>query len=554
MDYSPAKKILEESQKILDRITKHLAQSCSDDGKFSVAKLDGHQIAAYDYTYMCTEVEASRAALKRLDEQKSAGKDVELEEILTHIFISETVDGLWAACYRRLDEYGITHETFGPIQQNRDLIAFLNAGLDCKTYERAAEIILHQRPQGASHWLDEQHAMFAETFKKFAETEIAPHAEKVHRHDLLVPQDIISKLAEMGCFGLTLPERYGGFQNDEKPDHTSIIVVTEELSRGSLTIGGSLITRPEIMCKAILKGGTEEQRKKWLPKLAAGEKMVAVAVTEPDYGSDVASLKVAATKTNGGWLINGAKMWCTFAGYADVIMVLARSNLDPKLKHRGLSLFIAEKPRFEGHEFEHVQEKGGKISGKSIPVIGYRGLHSYAVFFDNYFVPDENLIGGEAGLGQGFYLQMEGFSGGRLQTAGRAVGVMQAAFEAAVKYANERKVFGKAIGEYQLTRYKLSKMAALIHATRQFTYHVCRLMDQHKGVIEASQVKLYSSRKSEWVTREALQIHGGMGYAEEYPVSRYFVDSRVFSIFEGAEETLVLRVVARQLLERAMEE
>lgn len=549
MDHAIAKTVLNESQKILDRITRHLAQSCSDNGKFSVDKLDEHQIAAYDYTYMCSEVAASRAALKRLEEQKAAGRDVELEEILTHIFIAETLHGLFDACYKRLEEYGLDFG-FGEVLHAPDLGGFISKGLDRKTYECAAEIILHQRPQGASHWLGEQHAMFAETFKKFAETEIAPRAEKVHRHDLLVPQDIISKLAEMGCFGLTLPERYGGFQNDEKPDHTSIIVVTEELSRGALAIGGSLITRPEIMCKAILKGGTEAQKQKWLPQLAAGQKMVAVAVTEPDYGSDVASLKVSATKTNGGWLINGAKMWCTFAGYADAIMVLARSNPDPKQKHKGLSLFIAEKPRFEGHEFEHVQDKGGKISGKSIPVIGYRGLHSYAVFFDNYFVPDENLIGGEAGLGQGFYLQMEGFSGGRLQTAGRAVGVMQAAFEAAVKYAGERKVFGKAIGEYQLTRYKIAKMAALIHVTRQFTYHICQLMDQHKGVIEASQVKLYASRKSEWVTREALQIHGGMGYAEEYPVSRYFVDSRVFSIFEGAEETLVLRVVARQLLER----
>lgn len=551
MDHAIAKTVLNESQKILDRITKHLAQSCADGGKFSVDKLDEHQIAAYDYTYMCSEVAASLAALKRLEDQKALGRDVELEEILTHIFISETLHGLFDACYKRLEEYGLAHD-FGVELHAPGMAGFISAGLDRKTYERAAEIILHKRPLGASYWLDEQHTMFADTFKKFADTELAPIVEKIHRHDLLVPQDIITKLADMGCFGLTLPERYNGFQNDDKPDHTSIIVVTEELSRGALAIGGSLITRPEIMCKAILKGGTEAQKQKWLPELAAGKKMVAVAVTEPDYGSDVASLKVTATKTAGGWFINGAKMWCTFAGYADAIMVLARSNPDPKLKHKGLSLFIAEKPRFEGHEFEHVQDKGGKISGKSIPVIGYRGLHSYAVFFDNYFVPDENLIGGEAGLGQGFYLQMEGFSGGRLQTAGRAVGVMQAALEAAVKYANERKVFGKPIGDYQLTRYKIAKMAALIHVTRQFNYHVCGLMDAGKGVVEASQVKLYASRKSEWVTREALQIHGGMGYAEEYPVSRYFVDSRVFSIFEGAEETLVLRVVARQLLEREL--
>jgi (2S)-methylsuccinyl-CoA dehydrogenase len=222
------------------------------------------------------------------------------------------------------------------------------------------------------------------------------------------------------------------------------------------------------------------------------------------------------------------------------------------LRHKGLSILIAEKPRFTGHEFEHVQDKGGKISGRAIGTIGYRGMHSYEVFFDNYFVPDKNLIGGEAGLGKGFYLQMEGFAGGRLQTAGRALGVMQASLEAAVTYARDRKVFGKPIAHYQLTKYKIARMAMIIHVNRQFTYEVARLMDDHKGQIEASQVKLYSSRMAEWVAREAMQIHGGMGYAEEFPVSRYYVDARVFSIFEGAEETLVLRVVSRLLLEKAL--
>jgi (2S)-methylsuccinyl-CoA dehydrogenase len=326
-------------------------------------------------------------------------------------------------------------------------------------------------------------------------------------------------------------------------------VVTEELSRGGLGIAGSLITRPEIVSKAILKGGTEAQKEKWLGKLASGEVMAAVAVTEPNYGSDVAGVIVTGTKVDGGWKINGVKTWCTFAGYANVLLVLCRTEADLELKHKGLSILLAEKPRFLGHSFEYKQEGGGRIEGKAIGTIGYRGMHSFEVSFEDYFVPDENLVGGEAARGKGFYLQMEGFAGGRIQTAARANGVMQAAFEAGLRYATERQVFKKPIYEYNLTKYKLARMAMIIQASRQFTNFVARLMDEHKGQMEATLIKFYASKISEWVCREAMQIHGGMGYAEEYAVSRYFVDSRVFSIFEGAEEVMALRVIAKGLLE-----
>ena len=193
------------------------------------------------------------------------------------------------------------------------------------------------------------------------------------------------------------------------------------------------------------------------------------------------------------------------------------------------------------------------MEGRAIDTIGYRGMHSYEVAFEDWFVPAKNLIGGEEGLGRGFYLQMEGFENGRLQTAARAVGLMQAAFEAALDYARERKVFGKPILEYQLTRAKLARMAALIQGSRQFAYEVARLMAKGEGALEASMVKAYVCRAAEWVSREAMQIHGGMGYAEEFPVSRYFVDARVLSIFEGADETLALRVIARRLAEQTLE-
>jgi (2S)-methylsuccinyl-CoA dehydrogenase len=281
--------------------------------------------------------------------------------------------------------------------------------------------------------------------------------------------------------------------------------------------------------------------------------MVGVMVTEPDYGSDVANLKVTATKTDGGYRINGVKTWATFAGRANTLMLLARTDSDRSKGHKGLSLFIVEKPEAPGHHFEFTQESGGKMEGRAIDTLGYRGMHSFEVAFDDWFVPEANLIGGEDGLGKGFYYQMEGFENGRLQTAARAVGLMQAAYEAALDYARERRVFDKSIFEYQLTKAKIAKMAAVIQGGRQFAHTVARLMAKGEGALEASMVKAYVCRAAEWVTREALQIHGGMGYAEEFPVSRYFVDARVLSIFEGADETLCLRVIARRLAEQALE-
>jgi (2S)-methylsuccinyl-CoA dehydrogenase len=282
--------------------------------------------------------------------------------------------------------------------------------------------------------------------------------------------------------------------------------------------------------------------------------MAAVAVTEPDYGSDVANLTTAASPVEGGWSIRGVKTWCTFAARADVLMLLARTDPDRARAHRGLSMFVVEKARADGAGFvldQSAQGRPGRLEGRPIDTIGYRGMHSYELSFDDWFVPDSNLVGGAAGVGRGFYLQMQGFENGRLQTAARALGVMQAAYEAASAYAVQRRVFGAPLIDYQLTRVKLARMAASIQAVRQFTYAVARLMATGEGALEASMVKAYGCRAAEWVTREAMQIHGGMGYAEEFPVSRYFVDARVLSIFEGADETLALKVIARRLLEAA---
>lgn len=408
-----------------------------------------------------------------------------------------------------------------------------------------ADIAVHPLPAidlGAS----DEHQLLRTAVRDYAAAEIAPVAQAIHRRDLDVPEKIISGVAGLGLFGVSIPEAYGGFQQAD-PDTKSVLIATEELSRASLGAGGSLMTRPEILVRALVRAGTEEQKRRWLPSIASGERLVAVAVTEPNFGSDVAGLTCRATRgAAGDWEINGAKLWCTFAGRAEILTVLARTSDE---SHRGLSLFVLEKPAYAGHEFEHVQPDGGVLRGRAIPTIGYRGMHTFELQFERYRVPADAVVGGDAGIGRGFYLQMEGFAVGRLQTAGRAIGVAQAAFDAALRYAGERTVFGRHENELQLVRAKLGAMAVRTNAARQLSYRAGRLLDEGHGQTEAALAKLYASRIAEQVTREATQLHGAMGYGEETDVSRYFVDARVFSIFEGAEEVLSLKVVGKALLE-----
>jgi (2S)-methylsuccinyl-CoA dehydrogenase len=407
---------------------------------------------------------------------------------------------------------------------------------------------------GEAH-LSDEYRLLAETFRRFGSDRIWDVAETVHREGLDVPEEVISGLAELGCFGMSIPERYGGHATGDVGDMYGMIIATEELSRASLGIGGSLITRPEILARAIETGGTEQQKLDLLPRIASGELMAAVAVTEPDHGSDVAALKVTATPApDGGHLINGVKTWCTFAGRADVLMVLARTVADADPPHRGLSIFVVPKERAAGKSFALTQPGGGRMEGRAIPTLGYRGMHSFEVAFDDWLVDESALVAGPAGAGRGFYLQMAGFENGRLQTAARAVGVMQRAYDEAVAYASERNVFGSPLDSYELTRVKLGRMAAVIQACRQYSYAVGELMALGEGTLEAAMIKAYACKAAEWVTREAMQIHGGYGYAEEYPVSRLFVDARVLSIFEGADETLCLRLIGRRLLDSSRAE
>ncbi|HBF13784.1 MAG TPA: acyl-CoA dehydrogenase [Deltaproteobacteria bacterium] len=537
---------LNQANTVLDFILNFLVKETNKEGQISVSKLDQHQVLASDCVWIKSELVTASQVV-----EYAARLGGELEGKLAMFYVADALNDVASKIVPHISKTGLAHDFLGKTIWDNALIDFVNETLSPSFFEPLAGLI-ENRKSGGEYGLTEDQNLIRDTFKKFAEDQVMPLAEKIHREDLLIPDSIMNGLKELGCFGLSIPQQYGGFQDDAKPDNMGMIIVTEELSRGSLGAAGSLITRPEILAKALLKGGTEEQKQKWLPPIALGDKMVAVAVTEPDFGSDVASMKVSATRKGDGWVLNGVKTWCTFAGYADTLLVLARTDPDLSKGHKGLSILIAEKPRFDGHSFSYDQPNGGHIEGKAIATIGYRGMHSFEVSFQDYFVPAQNVIGGNAGLGKGFYLQMAGFAGGRLQTAARALGVMQAAFEKALQYSLERSVFGKPIGQYQITKYKLVRMAAIIQASRQLTYHAARLMDQHQGVMEASLVKYYASKVAEWVTREAMQLHGGMGYAEEYAVSRYYLDARVLSIFEGAEDVLALRVIARTLLEEKL--
>ena len=510
-----------------------IAQGAIDAGIAALAEVgvESNQVLAYDIAHGAAAIVAAKGLL-------SYGEKGTDEAAICCAFAADAIADVGAKLFGRESEWGVEP---GSLDKARTF---------CATY-RAPDFLAALADVDGTRGLDDDFEMVQDSFRRFADEKLEPIAEHIHRDNSDIPEEIITGLAEMGAFGLSIHGDYGGFASGTESDYIAMVVATEELSRGSLGAGGSLITRPEILARALEAGGTEEQKLEWLPKLASAEVMNAVAVTEPDFGSDVAGVKATATETDGGYLINGVKTWCTFGARADVLMLLARTDPDRSIGHKGLSMFIVPKERGEGHGFEFTQDNdhgGGKMEGRPIDTIGYRGMHSYEVALENWFVPAQNLIGEEGGKGKGFYYQMAGFENGRLQTAARAIGVMQAALEEARTYAGDRSVFGQPVGEYQLTQAKLARMAFIIQGARQFSYEVARLMAKGEGTLEASMIKAYVCKAAEWVTREAMQIHGGFGYAEEYPVSRLFVDARVLSIFEGADEVLCLKVIARQLV------
>jgi (2S)-methylsuccinyl-CoA dehydrogenase len=378
------------------------------------------------------------------------------------------------------------------------------------------------------------HEEFRNAVKRFTEEEIIPIASELDAKNEEIPMEIIAKMAEQGYFGVLFPEEYDGLGLD----NITMTIVAEELSKGWLSVG-SVMTRGVIMGTLLQAHGTDEQKKKYLPGLATGAVLPAAAFTEPDSGSDSASMIMKATKTEGGYLLNGAKAWCTYANRANVLMVLARTNPDASLRHKGLSMFFVEKESAE--KIVHPN-----IKGEPIPTVGYHGMRSFNLAFEDVFVPEDALLGGEEN--KGFYQLMVSYESARLQTAARAVGVAQAAFDFALQYSKEREQFGKPICEHQAIRMKLSEMKVELEAARQLTYYAASLKDSGKRCdLEAGMAKVKAAKAVEFITREAMQVLGGYGYSKEFPVERYWRDGRVISIFEGTSE-IQHEVIAKAIL------
>ena len=541
-----AKALLEQLQAFFAQGTRAIALRCAQGGKLDARLLDDNQGLSYELALANADLLAARALVDKGAQVSS------LDAALGLAFASEAFDGVLGRLETIFLECGIDDAVLRALGASDAARRLRSAAGSGAALARLGRAVAEADGEIGDVALDEDTAMARDAFRRFAADVVAPEAEKIHRHDLTVPESLLQPMREMGVFGLSIPEEFGGSAPGGRENTPMMIAVTEALSEASLAAAGSLITRPEILSRALMAGGTPEQKALWLPRIAAGEPLCAIGITEPDYGSDVASLSLRGTKTQGGWLLNGAKTWCTFAGKAGLLMAVTRTHPDRSLGHRGLSLLLVEKPSYDGHEFTYVQDGGGRLHGRAIPTIGYRGMHSFDLAFEDFFVPDANVVGGEAGLGKGFYLTMAGMVGGRIQTSGRALGVMRAALTAAIRYAKDRRVFDAPLADYQLTQIKIARMAARFAACRYLAYAIGEQIDRGEGRMEASLVKLFACRSAESVTREAQQIHGGMGYAEETPVSRYFVDARVLSIFEGAEETLALKVIARSLLDDAL--
>ena len=380
----------------------------------------------------------------------------------------------------------------------------------------------------------DHHLEIRRSVRDFVEREIIPIAHDLDNAEAEIPMPIIQKMAELGYFGLIFPEEYEGMGLDT----LSMAIVTEELSRGWLSVG-SVMTRMIITGSLLWQSGTEEQKKRFLPKIATGELLTAAAFTEPDVGSDTGSMKCRAVLQGDSYSLRGEKTWCTFANRAHILTVLARTDSDASKRHKGLSMFLVVKE--PGDEF-HPPE----LSGSPIPTIGYKGMKSYSLGFDDLKVPKENLLGGEEG--KGFYQLMPIYEYARIQTAARAVGVAQAALEAAIGYAKERTQFGKPISEHQVIRHKIAHMATELEAARQLCYAAAMKKDQGERCdLEAGYAKAYAAEMAERVTSEALQVFGGYGYSREYPVQRFWRDARVFRIFEGTSE-IQYEVIAKRLL------
>ncbi len=538
------KRALAAAAELLEAAKTALAPTLISDGRISSSALEHHQHSAHGLAWLATYVGALRQLSAYAVRMQADGRYGELEALLTQTAYSEYLAQIAGGIVMAQGEFARPHELgLG----TDEIAAFLHDDVamlisQANTEETRARIMtLIVESEGVATYgnsgLDETYEAMRDEMRRFADAEIVPHAHDWHIANAYVPLEIIDKMSELGVFGLTIPEDYDGLGLGKE----SMCVVSEELSRGYIGVG-SLGTRSEIAAELILLGGTEEQKRHWLPKLASGEVLPTAVFTEPNVGSDLASLKTRAVKQGDTYKITGQKTWITHPVRADLMTLLART--DPNEPgYRGLSMFLVPKSR--GSDADPFPDNG--ISGGEIEVLGYRGMKEYDVSFDGFEVPAGSLLGGEEG--KGFKQLMRTFEAARIQTASRAVGVAQSALDLALRYAQDRYQFGKPIAAFPRVADKIVMMAVEVHIGRQLTYHAAREMDLgHRCDLEAGMAKLLTARIAWSAADNALQIHGGNGFALEYQISRVLCDARVLSIFEGASE-IQAQVIARRLLE-----
>jgi (2S)-methylsuccinyl-CoA dehydrogenase len=503
-------------------------------GKLDRAAIDREQHLVHGLAWVATYAETLREVSAWAKALSARGQFGEVDELLARLLAAEYSAQLAGGVAMtqvetiRPADFGLSapHVSLFVTQAEKTRLAeLLRGGRGRATLENTG--------------LEEDFELIRDQFRKFTDARVVPHAHEWHMRDQLIPLEIIRQMGELGVFGLTIPEEFGGAGLGK----TAMCVVSEELSRGYIGVG-SLGTRSEIAAELILSGGTAAQKAYWLPKIAAAEILPTAVFTEPNTGSDLAALKTRATKEGGDYIVTGAKTWITHAARADLMTLLVRT--DPASPdHRGLSMLLAPKPRGEGQD----PFPAAGMSGSEIEVLGYRGMKEYELAFDGFRVGAGNLLGGEEG--QGFKQLMATFESARIQTAARAVGVAQCALELGLAYALERKQFGQSIFNFPRVANKLVMMAAEIMAARQIAYFAARRKDSGKRCdLEAGMAKLLAARVAWAGADNALQIHGGNGFALEYPISRVLCDARILNIFEGAGE-IQAQVIARRLLEES---
>ncbi|AKS44790.1 (2S)-methylsuccinyl-CoA dehydrogenase [Octadecabacter temperatus] len=513
------------------------------DGRASGALVEAEQTAAHGLAWLATYVEALAQMQTWAEKLQADGKFGEVDQLIHQIAFGEYLWQIYGGIpmnqgeILRLQDIGLTQD------QMREMmvpaVQTLTQGGNTQAARLRLVALMQERSAEVSvgtTGLDEELEMIRDQFRRYAIEKVEPFAHEWHLKDELIPMEVIDELAEMGVFGLTIPEEYGGFGLSK----ASMCVVSEELSRGYIGVG-SLGTRSEIAAELIIAGGTEEQKQKWLPALASAEKLPTAVFTEPNTGSDLGSLRTRAVKDGDDYTVTGNKTWITHASRTHVMTLLARTDPDTS-NYKGLSMFLAEKtPGDDANPFPTEGMTGGEIE-----VLGYRGMKEYELAFDGFKVKGENLLGGEEG--KGFKQLMETFESARIQTAARAIGVACSALDVGMQYAQDRKQFGKSLIEFPRVANKLAMMAVEIMVARQLTYFSAFEKDEGRRCdVEAGMAKLLGARVAWAAADNALQIHGGNGFALEYKVSRILCDARILNIFEGAGE-IQAQVIARRIL------